>query len=148
MHWLFSNVMRYTIFINIKKPTIFGMPSNLMMIIIKDALVNFEYRIPVDYVDSILRLNDFPDRKVLIQVVLIQNNKRQEYSLKYLMFSSFLYSLFMPKKEDTTTTTLLFLDSSVLSFFILLLLVLFCIIYDVYMNENLCVHVSLCAKVS
>ena len=98
MHWLFSNMMRYTIFNNIKKYTIFGLPSNLMMIIIKDALVNFEYRIPVGYVDSILRLNDFPGRKVLIQVVHIQNNKRQECSLKYLMFSSFLYSLFMPKK--------------------------------------------------
>ena len=122
--------------------------SSLMKIIIEDALINFEYHFPVDYVDSILRLNHFPDRKILIQVIIIQNNNRQDYSLKYLMFSSFLYSLFMPKKEDTTTTTLLFLDSSVLSFFILLLLVLFCIIYDVYMNENLCVHVSLCAKVS
>ena len=88
------------------------MPSSLMKIIIKDALVNFEYHFPVDYVESILRLNDFPDRKVLIQVVLIQNNDRHEYSLKYLMFSSFLYSLFMPKKEDTTTTTRFFISDS------------------------------------
>ena len=79
-----------------------------MKIIIEDALINFEYHFPVDYVDSILRLNHFPDRKILIQVIIIQNNNRQDYSLKYLMFSSFLYSLFMPKKEDTTTTTRFF----------------------------------------
>ena len=72
--------MRYTIFNNIQKYTLFGLPNSLMMIIIKDALVNFEYHFPVDYVESILRLNDFPDRKVLIQVVLIQNNDRHEYS--------------------------------------------------------------------
>ena len=120
--------MRYTIFNNIQKYAILEceictnflrareITSSLMVIIIKDSLVRLEYHFPKYSVDSVLIFNDFPDRKILIEVVLIQNNNRQDYSLKYSMFSSFLYSLFMPKKEDTTTTTLLLLDSSVLSF--------------------------------